>query len=178
MDSGSPSIGWGQNSAYPVQEAAYFGNVMRAGSNGKVNAWYCEGRDYNERGSCRGRLGAERGERHLHEPRGAPASSATITARSTGRTATARATASATRSTVWRQASYNPVFDDNYVYKLVNVASRQALDVNGNYTGENGCGDSVVRQTALTNQQFRIIQVATSQWKIVGVPSGKAITDR
>jgi hypothetical protein len=79
--------------------------------------------------------------------------------------------------TVWRQASYNPVFDDNYIYKLVNVRSRQALDVSGNYTGENG---AVVQwyDNGSTNQQFRIIQVATSQWKIIGVPSGKALTDR
>ena len=46
MDSAAPSIGWGQNPAYPVQEAAYFGNVMRANSDGSVHAWYCEGRNY------------------------------------------------------------------------------------------------------------------------------------
>ena len=40
--------------------------------------------------------------------------------------------------TVWRQASYNPAFDDNYIYKLVNVKSKMVLDVSGGYTGENG----------------------------------------
>ena len=33
-------------------------------------------------------------------------------------------------------------------------------------------------ENGATNQQFRIIQVATSQWKIIGVASGKAVTDR
>ena len=80
--------------------------------------------------------------------------------------------------TVWRQASYNPVFDDNYLYKLVNVSSRQVLDVTGNYTGETGSVVQWYQNGAANAQQFRIIQVATSQWKIVGVSSGKAVADR
>jgi hypothetical protein len=79
--------------------------------------------------------------------------------------------------TVWRQASYNPVFDDDYIYKLVNVGSRLTLDVSGNYTGENGVVDQWYDNGA-SNQQFRIIQVAPSQWKIVSVSSGKVVTDR
>src|SRR5947207_3097222 len=72
LDSGSPSIGWGQNSAYPVQEAAYFGDVMRANADGTVHAWYCEGRNYKN-GIVPGRLGAGDGSGIYKNPWGAGA---------------------------------------------------------------------------------------------------------
>jgi hypothetical protein len=79
--------------------------------------------------------------------------------------------------TVWRKSSYNPVFDDNYVYKLVSASSHLALDVWGWGTGENTAVDQYTSYNQ-ANQHFRIIQVASSQWKIVDMNSGKAITNR
>jgi len=175
MDSGSSSIGWGQNSAFPVQEAAYFGSVMRAASDGRVHAWYCEGRDY-KRGIVPGRLGAGDASGIYTNPWGAGELCDNHCTKY-GTDGYTSCNGVANPITVWRQASYNPVFDDNYVYKLINVSSHLALDVAGNNTGENAIVDQWYENGG-TNQQFRIIQVATSQWKIVGVASGKVITNR
>jgi hypothetical protein len=49
--------------------------------------------------------------------------------------------------------------------------------VSGNCTAENALVDQWYENGG-TNQKFRIIQVATSQWKIVGVASGKVVTNR
>jgi len=175
MDSGASQIGWGQNSAYPVQEAAYFGNVMRANSDGTVHAWYCEGRNYKN-GIVPGRLGAIDSTGIYKNPwgKGALCDDHCVKYGSDGYSS---CNGVANPITVWRQASYNPVFDDDYIYKLVNVSSHLALDVAGNSTSENAAVDQWYENGA-SNQQFRIIQVATSQWKIVNVTSGKAVTDR
>ena len=69
MDSGAPSIGWGQNPAYPVQEAAYFGNVMRADSDGNVTPGTARDATTSERDRA-GPSGRRRRERHLQEPVG------------------------------------------------------------------------------------------------------------
>jgi hypothetical protein len=175
MDSGSPSIGWGQNAAYPVQEGAYFGNVMRADADGTVHAWYCEGRNYKN-GIVPGRLGAGDANGIYKNPWGAGALCDDHCTKY-GSDGYSSCNGVSNPITVWRQASYNPVFDDDYIYKLVNASSHLTLDISGNYTGENGAVDQWYDNGA-SNQQFRIIQVATSQWKIVGVASGKAVTDR
>jgi len=175
MDSASPSIGWGQNSSYPVQEGSYFGDVMRANSDGTVHAWYCEGRDY-KKGIVPGRLGAGDPSGIYKNPWGAGAlcDDHCVKYGSDGYTS---CNGVANPITVWRQASYNPVFDDNYIYRLVNVGSKMTLDIANNYTGDNGVVDQWYDNGG-SNQHFQIVQVASSQWKIVSVQSGKAMTDR
>ena len=76
-----------------------------------------------------------------------------------------------TSITVWRQASYNPVFDNNYKYKLVNVKSGLSLDILYASTAENAAVDQFYDNGQM-NQRFQIIQVANSQWKIVDLNSG------
>ena len=175
LDSGSPSIGWGQNSAYPVQEAAYFGDVMRANADGTVHAWYCEGRNYKN-GIVPGRLGAGDGSGIYKNPWGAGALCDDHCTKY-GTDGYTSCNGVANPITVWRQASYNPVFDDNYVYRLVNVSSHLTLDIAYSSTAENAFVDQWYDNGG-ANQHFQIIQVASSQWKIVSVISGKAITDR
>jgi hypothetical protein len=69
------------------------------------------------------------------------------------------------------------VFDNNYVYELVNLSSGLALDVYGAHTAENTPIDQYTYQDH-ANQHFQIFQVASSQWKIIDLNSGKAITNR
>jgi Ricin-type beta-trefoil lectin domain-like len=158
-----------------VQEGAYFGNVMRAASDGTVHAWYCDGRDYTK-GIVPGRLGADKTSSLYRNPWGA------------GSLCDAHCTAHAPDGytscngvsnpiTVWRQASYDPVFDNNYIYKLVNVKSGLSMDVTGAQTTEN----TPVGQYAdngKSTQRFQVFQVAKNQWKIIDRNSGKAITNR
>jgi hypothetical protein len=175
MDSASPSIGWGQSSSYPVQEGAYFGSIMRAASDGNLHAWYCEGRNYKN-GIVPGRLGAAGSSTIFTNPWGSGALCDDHCTKY-GTDGYTSCNGVSNPITVWRQASYNPAFDDNYVYKLVNSSSKLVLDLSGGYTGENG---SIIQwgDNGGTNQHFRIIQVASSQWKIISMASGLAITDR
>ena len=175
IDSAAPGIGWGQNSSYPVQEGAYFGSLTRPASDGNLHAWYCEGRDY-KKGLVPGRLGATGANNFFVNPWGSGALCDDHCTKygSDGYTS---CNGVSNPVTVWRQASYNPAFDDDYIYKLVNVKSKMVLDVSGGYTGENG---SIIQwyDNNGSNQHWRIIQVATSQWKIISVSSGKVVTDR
>lgn len=76
--------------------------------------------------------------------------------------------------TVWRQASYRPVFDSSYRYKLINTATGKALDVYGGSSSENATVDqwSYLGGTA---QLFKIEVVGDSRWKLTAVHSGKAV---
>jgi len=178
-------IGWGYDPNYPAQEGAYFGNVMQTGGDGKLHAYYCNGRDYT-RGIVPGRIGANDASAVYTNPFGKDAlcdnyCTKHTTTRSDGTTIVDGYTSCngiANPITVWRKASYNPVFDDNYIYQLVSASSRLALDVYGWGTAE---GNPVVQYTSgptQANQRFRIIQVASSQWKIIDTNSGKALTNR
>ena len=184
MVGATTQIGWGYDPGYPAQEGSYFGNVMRAGSDGSLHAYYCNGRDYSK-ALVPGRLGADDTSTSTRT-RSARVRSATAIAPSTPPPSpTAPAVVDGYSScngisnpiTVWRKASYNPVFDDNYIYKLVSASSHLALDVYNWGTGEN---TPVVQYTSYdqANQRFRIIQVASSEWKIIDMNSGKALTNR
>jgi len=175
MDAAPAAIGWGQNASYPVQEGAYFGNVMRANSDGTLHAWYCEGRDYTK-GIVPGRLGADSTSNIYQNPWGAGAYCDDHCTKY-GTDGYTSCNGVSNPITVWRQASYNPVFDNNYIYELVNVNSQLALDVTGSRTAENTLIDQYTYRGS-ANQQFQIIQVASSQWKIIDTHSGKALTNR
>jgi hypothetical protein len=69
------------------------------------------------------------------------------------------------------------VFDDNYIYRIVSVSSGLEIDVYNMWTGENTQIDQYYDWGG-ANEHFQIIQVATSQWKIIDTHSGKAITNR
>jgi len=43
----APSVGWGQNSAYPNQEGTFFGNIFYTNTVGHVDAYYCNGPGFN-----------------------------------------------------------------------------------------------------------------------------------
>jgi len=175
MDASQSSIGWGQSSSYPVQEGAYFGDVMRANSDGTVHAWYCNGRDWTK-AVVPGRLGADKTSGIYTNPFGQDALCDDYCTKY-GTDGYTSCNGVSNPITVWRQSSYNPVFDDNYVYRLVSVSSGLTMDVYGWGSGENTTIDQYAN-TGGANQHFRIIQVATSQWKIIDTNSGKAITNR
>jgi hypothetical protein len=175
MDAAPSSIGWGQSSTYPVQEGAYFGDVMRAASDGTVHAWFCNGRDWTK-AVVPGRLGADKTSGIYTNPFGQDALCDNFCTKygTDGYTACNGVT---NPITVWRQSSYNPVFDDNYVYRLVSVSSGLTMDVYGWGSAENTQIDQYP-DTGGANQHFRIILVASSQWKIIDMNSGKAVTNR
>jgi hypothetical protein len=184
MVGATTQIGWGYDPGYPAQEGSYFGNVMRAGSDGGVHAYYCNGRDYSK-ALVPGRLGADDTSTVYTNPFGKGAlcdnyCTKHTTTKSDGTTVVdgySSCNGISNPITVWRKASYNPVFDDNYIYKLVSASSHLALDVYNWGTAEN---TPVLQYTSYDqpNQRFRIIQVATSQWKILDMNSGKALTNR
>lgn len=184
MVGATTQIGWGYDPNYPAQEGAYFGNVMKTGSNGALGAYYCNGRDY-QKGIVPGRLGADDSSSFYKNPFGKDAlcdnyCTKHTTTKSDGTSVVDGYTSCngiANPITIWRKASYNPVFDDNYIYQLVSASSHLAVDVWGWGTAE---GNPIAQYTNLngTNQHFRIIQVASSQWKIVDMNSGKVITNR
>jgi len=173
-------IGWGYDPNYPAQEGAYFGNVMQVAGDGRLHAYYCNGRDYT-RGIVPGRIGANDASSVYTNPFGKDALCDNYCTKHTTNGIVDGYTSCngiANPITVWRKASYNPVFDDNYIYQLISASSRLALDVYGWGTAE---GNPVVQFTSgptQANQRFRIIQVASSQWKIIDTNSGKALTNR
>ena len=185
MDGTQGSVGWGYDPTYPNQEGSYFGNVMRTDTDGTVHAFYCNGRDYLK-GIVPGRLGADDTSSMYKNPFGLNAycdgncKSPHSSTKPDGTTVTdgyGSCNNISNPITVFRKSSYNPVFDDNYIYKLVNSSSHLALDVYGWGTAENTNVDQY-NSLPQANQHFRIIQVTTSQWKIIDMNSGKAITNR
>ena len=78
--------------------------------------------------------------------------------------------------TVWRAASYRPVFDPIYAYRFINSQSGLAMDVNASSTADGASVIEYVPSTTKANQQFRITATASSVWKLVAVHSGKAVT--
>ncbi len=78
--------------------------------------------------------------------------------------------------TVWRAASYRPVFDPVYVYRFINSQSGLAMDVAASSTANGASVLEYVPSTTKTNQQFRIVLTASSTWKVTAVHSGKAVT--
>jgi Ricin-type beta-trefoil lectin domain-like len=173
--SGAPAIGWGQNPAYPNMEGTFFGDIMNVDSTTLVPAFYCEGNGF-KKGMVPGRLGANQVGAPYRNPWGDGAMCDDHCTKY-GTDGYTTCDGYANPITVWRAASYNPVFDDQYYYKLVNSATGLALDVYGARTAEGTMIDQYA-DSGSANQQFQIIQVATSQWKIVGVQSGKAINNR
>jgi hypothetical protein len=158
---------------------------MRTDTDSSVHAYYCNGRDY-QKGIVPGRLGADDTSSFYKNPFGAGAlcdnycTSKHTTTKPDGTSVVdgyGACDGIANPITVWRKASYNPVFDDNYVYKLVSASSHLALDVYYAATAENTAVDQY-NSLNQANQHFRIIQVASSQWKIISMNSGKAITNR
>jgi hypothetical protein len=148
---------------------------MRAASDGTVHAWYCNGRDYTK-GLVPGRLGADATSNLYQNPWGKDAlCDAHCTAHGTDGYTSCNGVSNPL--TVWRQASYNPVFDNSYLYQLTNVNSGLVLDITGGHTSDNTPVNQYVPQGS-SNQHFQIFQVADSQWKIVDTHSGKTITDR
>jgi hypothetical protein len=64
-----------------------------------------------------------------------------------------------------------------YTYKFVSASSGLTLDVL-NWSTANGAQLIQWSSTGGANQQYQIVQITTSQWKIVNVNSGKAVTNR
>jgi Ricin-type beta-trefoil lectin domain-like len=77
---------------------------------------------------------------------------------------------------VWRASSYNPVFDNAYKYKLMSSSANLRMGVASG--ASDGAPVQQVSDTGGALQQFYITQVTTSQWKIINVSTGKAVTNR
>jgi hypothetical protein len=179
FDSPVPSIGYGSNSSYPNEEGTFFGNVFITGSNGKVPAYYCEGSGF-AKGIVPGRLGATTSAAGIFtNPFGSGAlcsahcSAAPGSSKGQGYSSCNGYTRPIT---VWRAASYRPVFDSVYAYRLVNAQSGLAMDVSAASTSDGVNLIEYVPSTTKPNQQFRIVATASSTWKLIAVHSGKAVT--
>jgi len=177
LDSPISAIGFGTSSTYPNEEGTFFGNLFVT-SNGKVPAYYCEGAGF-AKGIVPGRLGATSSAAGIFtNPFGSGAlCSSKCVAASSGHKGQGYSSCNGYTSpiTVWRAASYRPVFDNGYVYRFVNSKSKLAMDVAGSSTSD---GATVLQYAPFTdrlNQQFKIVQTASSTWKILAVHSGKAI---
>jgi hypothetical protein len=154
-------------------EGTFFGNVMSTASDGKVPAYFCEGPGF-AKGIVPGRLGAYQPNAPYRNPWGDGAMCADHCSKHNSDGYTTCDVVS-NPITVWRAASYNPVFEQQVrrVRQPVERAHpRRAQLVNL----ERRPADPWTPRR--TNQQYLIVQVATSQWKIVNVNSGKAVINR
>jgi hypothetical protein len=178
LDSPISAIGYGSSSTYPNEEGTFFGNLFVTGSNGKVPAYYCEGNGF-AKGIVPGRLGATTSAAGIFTNpfgSGALCSAKCAAAPSSGRgQGYASCAGYSSPITVWRAASYRPVFDPIYVYRFINSQSALAMDVAAARTADGTAVLEYVPSTTKTNQQFHIVLTASSTWEIVALHSGKAI---
>jgi len=178
MDSPISAIGFGKSSIYPNEEGTFFGNIFVTGSNGKVPAYYCEGGGF-AKGVVPGRLGATSSAAGLFTNpfgSGALCSSKCVAAPSSHRgEGYASCSGYSSPITVWRAASYRPVFDASYLYRFVNSRSKLAMDVAGSSTSAGAPVLQYVPFTDRLNQQFKVVLTAASTWKILAAHSGKAV---
>ncbi len=177
LDSPISAIGYGSSSSYPNEEGTFFGNIFIT-SNGKVPAYYCEGGGF-AKGIVPGRLGATTSAAGIFtNPFGSGAlCSAHCSAASGSSKGQGYASCNGyTRPiTVWRAASYRPVFDPIYVYRFINSQSALAMDVAASSTANGASVIEYVPSTTKTNQQFQIVLTASSTWKLIALHSGKSI---
>jgi hypothetical protein len=174
LDSPVSAIGRGTSSSYPNEEGTFFGNIFIT-SNGTVPAYYCEGGGF-ARGIVPGRLGATTSAAGLFtNPFG---SGALCSAHCSGASGGGYSSCKGyTRPiTVWRAASYRPVFDPLYAYRFIDSQSGLAMDVSAGSTADGANLIEYVPSTTKPNQQFRIVSTASSVWKLIAVHSGKAVT--
>ncbi len=177
LDSPISAIGFGSSSSYPNEEGTFFGNLFIT-SNGKIPAYYCEGNGF-ARGIVPGRLGATTSAAGIFtNPFG---SGALCSAHCSAASGSSKGQGYSSCNgysrpiTVWRAASYRPVFDPVYAYRFINSSSGLAMDVNSASTADGAAVIEYVPSTTKTNQQFRIALTASSTWKITALHSGKAI---
>jgi hypothetical protein len=175
LDSPVSAIGFGSSSSYPNEEGTFFGNIFTT-SNGRVPAYYCEGSGF-ARGIVPGRLGATTSAAGIFSnPFGSGALCSAHCSRGSGSGGYSSCNGYTRPITVWRAASYRPVFDPVYAYRLINSQSGLAMDVAAASTADGMNLIEYVPNTTKPNQQFRIVSTATSVWKLVAVHSGKAVT--
>ena len=176
LSSETPGIGWGRNSAFPIMEGTFFGNLMGPGGDGKVPAYFCEGSGFGN-GIVPGRLGAKQANSAYRNPFGDGAKCDDHCVKHSSGDGYTSCYGYTNPVTVWRASSYNPVFDPNYRYTLTSSSSGLTLDVLGGSTAN---GAQIVQWYAnnSNNQRWQIVLVATSQWKIVNINSGKVISNR
>jgi hypothetical protein len=178
LDSPISAIGYGSSSSYPNEEGTFFGNVFTT-SNGKVPAYFCEGAGF-AKGIVPGRLGATTSAAGIFtNPFG---SGALCSAHCSAASGSSKGQGYASCNgythpiTVWRAASYRPVFDSVYAYRLINSQSGLAMDVAASSTSNGASVIEYVPSTTKANQQFQIVLTASSTWKLIALHSGKSIT--
>jgi hypothetical protein len=176
LASNTPGIGWGRSSSFPHMEGTFFGSVMATGGDGKVPAYFCEGAGFGN-GIVPGRLGANLPSSAYRNPWGAGAKCDNHCTKHSSGDGYVECNGHTNPITVWRAASYNPVFDTGYRYTFTSTSSRLALDVLGWSTSP---GAALIQWPSAggANQRWQIVAVATSQWKIVNVHSGKVLSNR
>jgi hypothetical protein len=175
LDSPVSAIGFGSSSSFPNEEGTFFGNIFTT-SNGRVSAYYCEGSGF-AKGIVPGRLGATTSAAGIFtNPFGSGALCSAHCSRGSGSGGYSSCNGYTRPITVWRAASYRPVFDPVYAYRLINAQSGLAMDVTAASTGDGMNLIEYVPSTTKPNQQFRFISTAASVWKLIAVHSGKAVT--
>ena len=174
LDSPVSAIGYGSSSSYPNEEGTFFGNLFITGSNGRVPAYYCEGTGF-AKGIVPGRLGATTSAAGIFtNPFGSGAlCSAHCSAGGSGGYSSCNGYSRPI--TVWRAASYRPVFDPVYAYRFIDSQSALAMDVTAASAADGVNLIEYVPSTSKANQQFRIIPTASSVWKLIAVHSGKSV---
>ena len=145
LSSETPGIGWGRNSSFPNMEGTFFGNLMGPGGDGKVPAYFCEGAGFGN-GIVPGRLGAKQSNSAYRNPWGDGAKCDDHCTKHSSGDGYTECFGYTNPVTVWRAASYNPVFDPNYRYTFKSSSSGFTLDVLGWVHRKRRSGCPVVRQ--------------------------------
>jgi Ricin-type beta-trefoil lectin domain-like len=190
LDSENPAIGWGVSPSFPFQEGTFFGNIIDTGpliDTGKPSVtgpagYYCEGDGFA--GGSTGEVAGRLGSNQVNSPYSNPFGDGVLCKNSAGVVGQWSAgmydnkgnlkdpdgykalnTKNATWNnaiTVWRNASYTPVFDAGYRYTI------QPLSTHANPMVLDGTTGAILQQSMaakLSTSQF-IFTANGANWSI------------
>jgi hypothetical protein len=163
------AIGWGQNTDYPYQEGAFFGNLFTQNS---WSGYYCLGKDFDA-GAVPGRLGNALASSVYVDPFGANVAchNATCAAHSNGDGYDNCSVGGKTWThvvTAWRN------FDANTIYKICDYGTGKCLGTVASSTAD-GAQIEQRSYTGAKAQTWWVLQVSAGKYKIVNVNSLKAL---
>jgi hypothetical protein len=187
MDSENYKIGWGVSPSYPKQEGTFFGNIIMTGNLASIGmpnvnapaAYFCEGAGISA-GVVAGRLTSGASNIPYKNPYGTNAKCVGNSALTAGPTSPGQTAPDGYKAacafgycfqngepiTVWRNPSYNPVFDSVYRYSLQPMSvGGKSVDVVG---GSTNWGTRVQQWTSTGGdpQKFTFLSTGTGNWKI------------
>src|SRR5262249_10176670 len=137
---------------------------------------YCQGKDF-DKAVVPGRLGANQGNVPYKNPWG---NGALCSDHCTAHSSDGFSACNGYNNpiTVWRASSYTPVFDANYKYQMLSSSSALRLETANNSATNAGTPATQASDVGGAGQQFKFVQVASSQWEVINVLSGLALANR